>query len=144
MLFAPHASDFALDNLESALLCTAMGDYAAEACTTSSRPTSSPPTPKAHPAMSAGDPNPGTGTTPESVLRELRAAAAVKRAARRRVADAAAARSPDVSEHWSAHHIAATRWTSLIHAAGAAGHPIADIARAAGVAASSVHYRLHH
>lgn len=93
--------------------------------------------------MSAADPNPATGSTPAGLLRELRAAAAVKRAARRRVADATAACSPDVGEHWSAHDIAAARWASLIRAAAAAGHPIADIARAAGVAASSVHYRLH-
>ncbi|SCX37942.1 hypothetical protein SAMN03159343_0245 [Klenkia marina] len=37
---------------------------------------------------------------------------------------------------------ATDEWTRLIRAAYADGHPIADIARAAGVAASSVHYRL--
>ncbi|SCX60480.1 hypothetical protein SAMN03159343_4104 [Klenkia marina] len=90
---------------------------------------------------------------PGSVLRELQAAAAVRRAARIRVADAVAdaVAEPDGTDHDSgldvgdrrrAFATATARWVHLIKLAAAAGHPVSDIARAAGVAPSSIHYRL--
>lgn len=84
------------------------------------------------------------GCVPE-VLAELRAAAAVKRTARHQLADATAEhgqRSSQRHEPRRAHEAATDLWVQLVLAAHAAGHPIADIARAAGVAPASVHYRL--
>jgi hypothetical protein len=79
------------------------------------------------------------------VLRELQNAAAVKRAARQRIADAVAPPSDDtaeLAEHRAAYEIATTRWVSLLRAAAHDGHPTTVIARAAGVTTASVHYRL--
>lgn len=79
------------------------------------------------------------------VLRELHNAAAVKRAARQRIADAVAHRSDDTAEleeHRAAHDVATARWVSLLRAAAHDGYSVAVIARAAGVTAASVHYRL--
>ena len=79
------------------------------------------------------------------VLRELQAAAAVRRAARIRVADAVAEpddADQDLGDRRRAFATATARWVHLIELAAAAGHPVADIARAAGVAPSSIHYRL--
>lgn len=89
-------------------------------------------------------PQPGNRAGRE-VLRELENAAAVKRAARQRIADAVAHPSGDTAElaaHRAAHDIATARWVSLLRAADHDGHPVAVIARAAGVTAASVHYRL--
>lgn len=85
------------------------------------------------------------GATGGGVLRELQAAAAVKRAARRRLADATAEYGPaalELQPHRDAHDTTTTRWVNLLRQAAAAGHPTADIARAAGVAPSSILYRL--
>jgi hypothetical protein len=73
------------------------------------------------------------------VLRELQNAAAVKRAARQRIADAAAHLSDDaveLAEHRAAHDVDTVRWVSLLRAAAHDGHPVAVIARAAGVTPS--------
>ncbi|SDP46747.1 hypothetical protein SAMN05660199_03966 [Klenkia soli] len=79
------------------------------------------------------------------VLAELRAAAAVKRAARHRLADATAEhgpRSPELAQHHQAHDTAVERWVRLLLDAHETGHSTVVVARAAGVAPSSVHYRL--
>lgn len=89
-------------------------------------------------------PGPGAGGV-GGLLRELQAAAAVKRAARRRIAGAAAhpgADTLELGECRAAHAVAAARWVSLVRAAAHDGHPIAVIARAAGVTPASVYYRL--
>lgn len=75
----------------------------------------------------------------------LQAAAAVRRAARIRVADAVAepeAADPDLDDRRRAFDTATARWVQLVKFAAAAGQPVAAIARAAGVAPSSIHYRL--
>lgn len=94
--------------------------------------------------MTAPPAAPGTGIG-GGVLRELQSAAAVKRAARQRIADAAAhlgADKPELAERRAAHDVATARWVRLLRAAAHEGHPVAVIARAAGVTAASVHYRL--
>lgn len=77
------------------------------------------------------------------VLAELQTAAAVKRAARRRLADATVehgSRSAELDQHRLAHDVATARWVELLLAAHAAGHPFAGVARAAGITTASVHY----
>ena len=79
------------------------------------------------------------------MLAELAAAAAAKRAARRRLADVAAQaglRSPQLDEPRQAHQEATAIWVALLQRASAKGHPVADVARAAGVTGPSVYYRL--
>ena len=81
---------------------------------------------------------------PGGVLRQLRNAAAVRRAARIRVADVVAeteAADPNLDDRRRAFDTTA-RWVQLIKLAAAGGRPVAAIARAAGVAPSSIHYRL--
>lgn len=79
------------------------------------------------------------------MLAQLAAAAAAKRAARRRLADVTAQvglRSPQRDEPRRAHREATEVWVALLQRAHAEGHPMADVARAAGVASSSIYYRL--
>lgn len=76
---------------------------------------------------------------------ELRRAADVKRAARSRLADVTVAlgpASPDVDVVRGAYDVATRRWVELIRVAVQTGVSIAEVARAAGVAPSSVHYRV--
>lgn len=78
-------------------------------------------------------------------LAALRAAAGHRRTARRRVADAVVdhgERSPQAVELREVLRGVNEQWAQLIHQAAAAGHPLADVARAAGVAAPSLYYRL--
>jgi hypothetical protein len=74
-------------------------------------------------------------------LEELRAAAAERRAARRRLADLTAEhgnRSPAREPAREAYAEATARWSQLIREAVAAGHTKADVARAAGCPAPSL------
>ena len=82
---------------------------------------------------------------PLGELTALRTQADLRRAARRRVADA-------VAEHGTSSvnavalraelHAVNEQWAELIRQAVGAGHALADVARAAGVAAPSLYYRL--
>lgn len=80
------------------------------------------------------------------VLAQLRRAAEVRRAAQRRVADAVwlarQADDADIVGQRQALAVANNRWAALVRQAAHEGHAVAVIARAAGVTASSVYYRL--
>lgn len=79
------------------------------------------------------------------VLTQLRSLAEVRRAARGRLADATAKhgqRSPERAGPAHAYQVTTDRWAECIREAVQLGHSIADVARAAGCATSSVQYRL--
>jgi len=86
----------------------------------------------------------GVSTVP-SPLELLRAGAAERRTARRWLADLTAEhgqRSPARAPAQQAYAEAAARWSQLIRQAVAAGHTMADVARAAGCAAPSLYRHL--
>lgn len=79
------------------------------------------------------------------VLTQLRSLAEVRRAARGRLADATAQhgqRSPERVDPSHAYEVTTNRWAECIREAVQQGHPVPDVARAAGCAPSSVLYRL--
>ena len=78
-------------------------------------------------------------------LATLRAAGDRRRAVRRQIADAVVdhgQRSTQAVELRQILREVTAEWADLIRQAAAAGHPLADIARAAGVAPPSLYYRL--
>lgn len=86
-----------------------------------------------------------TGPGDVDELAALCAAAEKRRAVRRQVADAVVdhgSRSPEAVRLRQMLRAVNAEWTELIRQAAAAGPTLADVARAAGVAAPSLYYRL--
>lgn len=80
------------------------------------------------------------------LLAELQRAAAVRREARKRMADVNAEPDrpqPAREEARRNFEVTQARWSQLIRDAVAADHPVSDVARAAGVARPSLYRHLH-